>query len=432
MPYIQLNESQFPLFVGETHVGRGVGADILIPGSESDETALIAVVTLGDDHAATITGANDEYPISVNGIALGREPSPLQHGDRIELAGVQLRFADELQGMVTHPMPSVSAGVGSAAWRRPGEPALTGGRLISLTDGREYLVGNGSITIGRDAGCDVVVAVTEVSRRHARIESTPDGYVLIDTSTNGVLLNGERIQSQASLGRGDTIKVGSEEFRFHADATPALPPTPPPVIAPPRIASPPAASVAPVPSVPGAATAGGPPQRRPVLATLEVMNEGPTKGHRFELTTPLSHVGRGAHNDVPIPDDSVSDLHAKLQLRDDGWYVVDMGSTNGTYVGGERVDGEAKLIGNVDVRFGGIKFAFRDMGSGQDAPHGTRVIVGLKGADPARVSEVTRGSSRPKPAPMSNEPERIGIPRPLLVVLVLLAIVIAFFILQGA
>ena len=65
MPYIQLNESQFPLFVGETHVGRGVGADILIPGSEADETALIAVVTLGDDHAATIASASDDFPVSV-------------------------------------------------------------------------------------------------------------------------------------------------------------------------------------------------------------------------------------------------------------------------------------------------------------------------------------------------------------------------------
>ena len=142
-------------------------------------------------------------------------------------------------------------------------------------------------------------------------------------------------------------------------------------------------------------------------------------------------VGRGAHNDVPIPDDSVSDLHAKLQLRDDGWWVVDMGSTNGTYVGGERVNGEAQLVGNIDVRFGGIKFAFRNMGRGTDAPHGTRVIVGFKGADPARVADA-RGATRPKAAPLPTEPERIGIPRPLLIALVVLAIVIVFLILQGA
>ncbi len=438
MPYIQLNELQFPLFVGETHVGRGVGADILVPGSEGDETALIAVVTLGDDHAATITGASEEFPVSVNGIALGKEPSPLQHGDRIELAGLQLRFADEVQGVVTHTMPSVPArsseGVPTVA--RSGEPALTGGRLISLGDGREYLVGTGSITIGRDAGCDVVVAVTEVSRRHARIDATPEGYLLVDTSTNGVLINGERVHGQASLGRGNTIRVGSEEFRFHADATPPPPPPPPPVIIPPpRIVSPPAArsaGAAPPVAASRLTDAEVATTFRPVLATLDVLNEGPTKGDRFEITTPLAHIGRGAYNDIPIADDSVSDVHAKLQLRDDGWYVVDMGSTNGTYVGGERVVGEAQLFGSVDLRFGGIKFAFRNQGGGQDAPHGTRVIVGLKGTDPARSADATRAASRSKAPPLPTEPERIGIPRPLLIALVVLAMVIVYFILQGA
>ena len=417
MPYIQLNESQFPLFVGETHVGRGVGADILIPGSEADETALIAVVTLGDDHAATIASASDDFPVRLNGVALGKEASRLQHGDRIELAGVQLRFADELQGMVTHPVVSVpSRGTLS---RGAGGAVLTGGRLISLSDGREYAIGTGAITIGRDAGCDVVVAVTEVSRRHARIDPVAAGYLLVDTSTNGVLLNGERIQGQAFLGRGDTVRVGSEEFRFQAEAAPVvLPPAP-------ANASSPSIGMQPTDDHPTAA-------RRPVLATLEVINEGPTKGDRLEIRTPLTHVGRGEHNDIPILDDSVSDLHAKLQLRDDGWYVVDMGSTNGTYVGGERVSGEAPLLGNVDVRFGGIKFVFRDMGGGHGVPHGTRVIVGLKGSDPARSAEAGRSASRTKAPPTTGEPERIGIPRGLLIALVLLAIVIVYFFLQGA
>ena len=71
-----------------------------------------------------------------------------------------------------------------------------------------------------------------------------------------------------------------------------------------------------------------------MLATLEVTSTGIMKGQTFEIHVPLAHVGRGSHNDIVIQDDSVSETHAKLQRRDDGWYVVDAGSTNGTYVGG--------------------------------------------------------------------------------------------------
>ena len=87
---------------------------------------------------------------------------------------------------------------------------------------------------------------------------------------------------------------------------------------------------------------------RPVLPVLETLNEGPAKGTRTPLRTPLAHVGRGAHNDVRLDDESVSETHAKLQHREDGWYVVDMGSTNGTYVGGTRLTGERKLEGSPD------------------------------------------------------------------------------------
>ena len=55
-------------------------------------------------------------------------------------------------------------------------------------------------------------------------------------------------------------------------------------------------------------------------------------------------------------------MHAKLQRRDDGWYVVDLNSTNGTYVGGSRVSGQRRLEGAPDVRFGGVKLRFLSAG----------------------------------------------------------------------
>ena len=99
----------------------------------------------------------------------------------------------------------------------------------------------------------------------------------------------------------------------------------------------------------------------------------------MEVRSPLAHVGRGAHNDIVVSDESVSDSHAKLQRREDGWYVVDMGSTNGTYVGGRRIDGEAPLIGAPDVRFGGVKFIFRvPEGANAGNASQTRAIAAFK------------------------------------------------------
>jgi pSer/pThr/pTyr-binding forkhead associated (FHA) protein len=72
--------------------------------------------------------------------------------------------------------------------------------------------------IGRDAGCDVVVPNADVSRRHAEIVPAQAGYVLTDLSTNGVFVNGDRVKYSVLLGRGDVIRLGSEELRFHADA----------------------------------------------------------------------------------------------------------------------------------------------------------------------------------------------------------------------
>jgi pSer/pThr/pTyr-binding forkhead associated (FHA) protein len=79
-----------------------------------------------------------------------------------------------------------------------------------------------------------------------------------------------------------------------------------------------------------------------------------------------------------VIDDSVSDSHAKIQRRDSGWYVVDMGSRNGTYVAGRRVSNEQQLGATAAVRFGGVKVIFRSEPEVVDADGGTRVVAALK------------------------------------------------------
>jgi len=159
------------------------------------------------------------------------------------------------------------------------------------------------------------------------------------------------------------------------------------------------------------------------------------KGKKFEIRLPLTHLGRGAHNEVVIADESVSDSHAKLQKREAGWFVVDMDSTNGTYVGGKRIDGEKQLVGAPDVRLGGMKFIFRATDAAEaSGASSTRAIAALrpsegKGRSTAGARETSLPATPPrgvKAAPRASgkrvaeqEPAR-GLPVVVWIVVVLL------------
>jgi pSer/pThr/pTyr-binding forkhead associated (FHA) protein len=390
MAYVQVGDRQHPLVPGENGIGSVTGARVPVPVGPDGVQHIAAVIVVEPD-GIVIRRAGDAE-IEVNGVHLGAEPTPLIHGDKIEIGSTELFFGDDRKGGNTSFVTAVkrpeAASAPAAQKRRAvvsgseGQSA-TGGRLVSLVDGREYVVPEGGLVLGRDPTCDVVVPTGEVSRKHAVITAGGDGYAITDTSANGLSVNGERVASSRRLARGDVLKVGAEEFRFHADAVPV----------------------------------------RAVLATLEVRSTGVLQGRSFEVHSPLTHIGRGVHNDVVLADDSISDSHAKLQRRDDGWYVVDMGSTNGTYVGGRRILGEALLNGAPDVRVGGIKFIFRPTGvdagvagasdavglgtSGQDSAAGagqTRAIAALTPEERARLL-ATAGAGRGQSAPGAGERE---------------------------
>jgi pSer/pThr/pTyr-binding forkhead associated (FHA) protein len=477
MPYLRLEDTHFPLLPGETRVGRGRVADVGLP-SDGDTESIDAIVTVGMDQSASVRRASRDASVAVNDVALGTQPTPLFHGDRITIQGIQLLFADEAHSGLTTQVPVVQNGeadakTGRGAGGATSTPtAMRGsrgrGRLVSLTDGREYTVGSGGLSFGRDAACDVVISSSEVSRRHARIELRPEGYVLVDLSTNGLLVNDERAARVRPLARGDRIVIGPEEFRFHADVEISVEVNPPPIIlatppAPARspiaaaeVPPPPASLVTAAPDAVSSAAldsaastaptavspAAGRSHRRPVLATLENINEGPSKGTRFEIRGPLTHVGRGEHNDLVIPNESVSDTHAKIQRREGGWFVVDIDSTNGTYVSGQRILGEVPLSPASNLRFGGVKFVFRSAAPERDEAGGTRVIVGYQPAAPADPLAVSPESSTTAAQGVASEPggdlpgastylpSEPGIPKWLLGGILLLAFVVVYLILQ--
>ncbi|PYP78917.1 MAG: hypothetical protein DMD35_09885 [Gemmatimonadetes bacterium] len=418
MAVLQLKDQQFPLSEGTIRIGTGADADVVLPTDAA--LGVQAVIERTGDHAIAIRRAAPQAEVRVNGVLLGAEPTPLVHGDKVEVAGLELRFADESKRGATHYM-SVEAIPPEGGARRTGaarEVAPSGGRLVSLVDGKEYAVPEKGLVIGRDAGCDVVVPRNEVSRRHAELAPTENGYVVRDTSSNGVFVNGEKIQGSHRLSRSDVIRVGGEEFRFYADV---LNPTP----ASTSIATKEGVvlrSESPAPSLANTLF-----NQRSVetpaepLVVLEVLNEGPSKGIRYAIRTPLAQVGRGANNDVRLTDESVSEIHARLERRDDGWYVVDMNSTNGTYVGGSRVTGERRLDGAPDVRFGGVKLRFIPAGMKPDeaAARASRAAEERKRAVPAAAQVATDAS----PA--------AGTSRILWVLLALVIAAVVIFVLRG-
>jgi pSer/pThr/pTyr-binding forkhead associated (FHA) protein len=446
MAYLQLHGKQFPVPAEGLTVGCYDGAALRVPG---DDPAARAFVSLADDGSAVIRRDAPDAVILLNGVQLGAEPSPLLHGDKVEMGGEELRFGDAKQAGSTQFVSGaqVAEMARAKAAAAPAKPTLArGGRLVSLTDGREYTIPDDGVSIGREVGNDVVISSSEVSRKHAEIIPMPGGYHLNDLSTNGVFVNGARIEQKQVLGRGDVIKIGPEEFRFYADQAKAVP-APPPAPAPPAALAPPAPVAPPVPApsapapkvpevkldlesaiaaaapaapsaaaappappappAPAAAPAAAPkaaPAGRTPLATLEIINEGPQKGTKFEIFSALTNVGRGSHNDVVLADESVSDSHAKIQKRDIGWFVVDQESTNGTYVGGRRVQGEQRIEGAPDLRFGGIKMTFRPLVAAGDEGGGTRAIAAVS-IDQARKSTVANPAAA---APVETKKKGCG------------------------
>jgi pSer/pThr/pTyr-binding forkhead associated (FHA) protein len=472
MPYIQFNDQRFPLSAAELTVGAYEGAALRLPG---DDATLRAVLHVGADGTGLVKRGSAEAVVFVNGVQLGAEPSPLLHGDKLSLGAHELRYGDDVKGGSTQFLSSMNIPDAlKARGSAPKKPTTaTGGRLVSLVDGREYPVPDSGVTFGREIGNDIVIASTEVSRKHATIAPGEGGYVVTDLSTNGMTVNGVRVDKTQLLGRADVLKIGPEEYRFYADVakTPAAPPVadappeappkapteapspaierplsaasaPPP--APPEApalvadtpfglgtldgmpqidmtvidledailaasnASPPAAPPATPPAAPATPPAAParpagqpsaasetpkmPSASRTPLATLEVINEGPMKGTKFEIHTPLTNVGRGPHNDVSLQDETVSDSHAKILKREGSWWLVDQGSTNGTYVGGRRVQGEQQLVGAPDVRFGSIKMMFKSTPvPAEDDGKGTRAIAAFSVDAARKAAEKKRG-----------------------------------------
>ena len=223
MSYLELGGRRFTIPVGEVRIGADPSSQVVLAGDQIHPQH--AVIQGYADGQIAIRRAREDAEILVNGVRLGPQPTPLLHGDKVQVGQHELRFVDERRSGSTQYVAAVDPAVLAAmakptAGKAREATAGTGGRVVSLTDGREYVLSGPSMVFGRDAGCDVVITDKNVSRRHAEIMGTPKGYVLIASSTTGTFVNGERIDGQRLLARADVIRIGNDQFRFYADRAP--------------------------------------------------------------------------------------------------------------------------------------------------------------------------------------------------------------------
>jgi predicted component of type VI protein secretion system len=92
-------------------------------------------------------------------------------------------------------------------------------RALLLAEGRRHVIPPGGALVGRSRECDIVLADANVSRRHAEVLPAAAGtWTIADLgSTNGVVVNGRRIQGAAQLRAGDRIALGTAEITFELD-----------------------------------------------------------------------------------------------------------------------------------------------------------------------------------------------------------------------
>ncbi len=215
---------------------------------------------------------------------------------------------------------------------------MYGKLVLILPDGDEqsFELAKTEVVIGRGVESDIVLADGRVSRAHARLECGPSGCYLVDLgSANGSFLNGGRVE-RARLSPGDMLKLGSASLRFDTGLEEELPN---------------------VTMIDNMADLEHTFARETVSMTLyetarpRLVINMPGRTWEVPLDAERTVIGRQLENSVVIEHPKVSRQHAQVEHRKGEYVLRDLGSTNGTWFGGQAIsehvlaDGDTFQIG---------------------------------------------------------------------------------------
>jgi pSer/pThr/pTyr-binding forkhead associated (FHA) protein/thioredoxin reductase/ferredoxin len=190
------------------------------------------------------------------------------------------------------------------------------------------------LSIGRLPTAGIVTNDPQASGQHCSVSLAGEVLTLEDVgSRNGTFLHERRLTAPARMQHGDVFRVGSVKLRIaiqRAGERPALART---------MASGGISGV--LESVPKL-------MRGAKLSFVD----GGRAGTKLSLEKVTTTIGRASDNDIVLDDRSVSAHHAAIVAAETGFVLNDAGSSNGTFVNGERVEGERPLGGHDLIRFG--------------------------------------------------------------------------------
>lgn len=196
--------------------------------------------------------------------------------------------------------------------------------------GKIYPLDADTISIGRGSKNHIIIHDNEVSRNHVRLSKTPVGYELHDlNSSNGTYVNGQKvveeawlIQTQCIIELGDSITLEYRMGRPEDD-----------------------------PDVSEIYKSRSPtPIKEKSYLIISIDSRPDHEVYPLEGMT--VNVGRSTSNDIVIVEPELSREHFRLTLMPQGYFVEDLGSTNGTFVNGEPLSGQRLLYTNDVIQIG--------------------------------------------------------------------------------
>lgn len=96
---------------------------------------------------------------------------------------------------------------------------------------------------------------------------------------------------------------------------------------------------------------------------------GANLGRKYDLMTEVVTIGRDPDSTIVLESDSVSRRHVRIEKAKDDWYVIDLGSTNGTYVNDTLIQPRAKLTSGQFIKVGDTIFKYLNGDNIESAYH---------------------------------------------------------------